>query len=157
MRFSKIKQNDIANGNGIVMSLWTQGCPHQCKGCFNTETWDFNSGNEFKDSDLNYIIDNIDKNNIRRNLSILGGEPLCPENVDGVKKLCKRFKEKYPSKKIYIWTGYVIEELNEKQKEVLNYIDTLIDGKFEESKKNLSIKLRGSENQRIIDIKTYFR
>lgn len=155
MRFSKIKQNDIANGIGIVMSLWTQGCPHHCKGCFNPQTWDFSGGDEFSDNDLDYILKNIDKNNIKRDLSILGGEPLCPENIDGVISLCKKFKEKYPSKKIYVWTGYVIEEFNEKQRDILKYIDTLIDGKFEEEKKNLSIELRGSENQRVIDVKKY--
>ncbi|MGL5753183.1 MAG: anaerobic ribonucleoside-triphosphate reductase activating protein [Paraclostridium sp.] len=153
MKFSKIKQNDIANGIGIVMSIWTQGCPHHCKGCFNVDTWDFNSGKEFTQKDLNYILDNIDKNNIKRDLSILGGEPLCPENIDGVINLCKVFKEKYPYKKIYIWTGYIIEEFDDIQREVLNYINILIDGKFEEDKKNLSIMLRGSENQRIIDVK----
>lgn len=153
MKFSKIKQNDIANGIGIVMSIWTQGCPHHCKGCFNVDTWDFNSGKEFTQKDLNYILDNIDKNNIKRDLSILGGEPLCPENIDGVIKLCKEFKTKYPNKKIYIWTGYIIEEFDDIQREVLNYINILIDGKFEEDKKNLSIMLRGSENQRIIDVK----
>ena len=155
MRFSKIKQNDIANGMGIVMSLWTQGCPHHCKGCFNVETWDFNGGKEFTEEDKKYIIENIDKNNIKRNLSILGGEPLCPENIEGVISLCKDFKKTYPHKKIYIWTGYVIEELDNEQKEILNYIDVLIDGKFEEANKNLSLKLRGSSNQRIIDIKEY--
>ena len=84
MRFSKIKDNDIANGIGITMSLWTQGCPHHCKGCFNGETWDFNSGKEFRKEDLDYILKNINKNSVQRDLSILGGEPLCPENVDGV-------------------------------------------------------------------------
>lgn len=153
MRFSKIKQNDIANGLGIVMSLWTQGCPHHCKGCFNKETWDFNGGKEFKDQDLNFIIENIDKNNIKRNLSILGGEPLCPQNIDKIINICKVFKEVYPDKLIYIWTGYILEEFNEKQKDVLKYINILIDGKFEEKNKNLSIKLRGSINQRIIDVK----
>ncbi|MGL5316662.1 MAG: 4Fe-4S cluster-binding domain-containing protein, partial [Peptostreptococcaceae bacterium] len=104
MRFSKIKDNDIANGEGIVMSLWTQGCPHHCKGCFNMETWDFDGGKEFTEEDKYYILQNIDKNNIKRNLSILGGEPLCPENVQGVIKLCKDFKEIYPEKLIYVWT-----------------------------------------------------
>ncbi|MGL6107917.1 anaerobic ribonucleoside-triphosphate reductase activating protein [Romboutsia sp.] len=153
MRFSKIKDNDIANGQGIVMSLWTQGCPHHCKGCFNPETWEFNSGREFKEEDFNYIVENIDKNNIKRNLSILGGEPLCSQNIDGVVDLCRRFKEIYPNKKIYIWTGYVMESLNETQKQVLNYIDVLVDGKFEEDRKDLSLVMRGSANQRIIDIK----
>lgn len=156
MRFSKIKDNDIANGEGIVMSLWTQGCPHHCKGCFNMETWDFNGGKEFKEEDKDYILQNIDKNNIKRNLSILGGEPLCPENVQGVIELCKAFKEKYPEKFIYVWTGYVVEEFNEIQNSLLKYIDVLVDGKFEEANRNLSLKLRGSTNQRIIDVKNGF-
>ena len=152
MRFSKIKDNDIANGEGIVMSLWTQGCPHHCKGCFNMETWDFAGGKEFKEEDKEYILQNIDKNNIKRNLSILGGEPLCQQNIQGVISLCKAFKEKYPEKIIYVWTGYVLEEFDDTQKKILDYIDVLIDGKFEIDNKDLSLKLRGSTNQRIIDI-----
>ncbi|MGM9536650.1 MAG: anaerobic ribonucleoside-triphosphate reductase activating protein [Intestinibacter sp.] len=153
MRFSKIKDNDIANGLGVTMSLWTQGCPHHCKGCFNGETWDFDAGEEFEDSDLQYIIENINKNNVHRDLSILGGEPLCPENVDGVIEVCKIFKEKFPEKKIYLWTGYVVEGFNQKQREVLNYIDVLVDGPFVQDKRNLSLMMRGSSNQRVIDIK----
>lgn len=153
MRFSKIKDNDIANGLGVTMSLWTQGCPHHCKGCFNGETWDFNAGEEFEDSDLKYILENINKNNVHRDLSILGGEPLCPENVDGVIEVCKIFKEKFPEKKIYLWTGYVVEGFNQKQREVLNYIDVLVDGPFVQDKRNLSLMMRGSSNQRVIDVK----
>ncbi|MDY4575867.1 MAG: anaerobic ribonucleoside-triphosphate reductase activating protein [Intestinibacter sp.] len=153
MRFSKIKDNDIANGLGVTMSLWTQGCPHHCKGCFNGETWDFNAGQEFEDSDLKYIIENINKNNVHRDLSILGGEPLCPENVDGVIEVCKMFKEKFPEKKIYLWTGYTVEQFNQKQKDVLNYIDVLVDGPFVQDKRNLSLMMRGSSNQRVIDVK----
>ncbi|MGM9532757.1 anaerobic ribonucleoside-triphosphate reductase activating protein [Intestinibacter sp.] len=153
MRFSKIKDNDIANGLGVTMSLWTQGCPHHCKGCFNGETWDFDAGEEFEDSDLEYILENINKNNVHRDLSILGGEPLCPENVDGVIEVCKIFKEKFPEKKIYLWTGYVVEQFNEKQRNVLNYIDVLVDGPFVQDKRNLSLMMRGSSNQRVIDVK----
>ena len=153
MRFSKIKDNDIANGIGITLSVWTQGCPHHCKGCFNKETWTFNEGNEFTNDDLNYIISNIDSFNVKRNLSILGGEPLCPENVEGVINLCREFKKVYPNKLIYLWTGYTIEEFNQKQKQILEYVDFIIDGKFEEAKKNLNLHLRGSSNQRIFDIK----
>ena len=155
MRFSKIKDNDIANGLGITMSFWTQGCPHHCKGCFNKETWNFEDGEEFTQEDLKYIIENINKNNIKRDLSILGGEPLCHQNVEGVITLCKEFKRHYPEKLIYLWTGYTIENFDDIQKEILNYIDILIDGKFEEDRKNLSIKLRGSSNQRVIDVKRY--
>ena len=153
MRFSKIKNNDIVNGIGITLSVWTQGCPHRCKGCFNKETWTFNEGNEFTNDDLNYIISNIDSFNVKRNLSILGGEPLCPENVEGVINLCREFKKVYPDKLIYLWTGYTIEEFNKLQKQVLEYVDFIIDGKFEEAKKNLNLHLRGSSNQRIFDIK----
>ena len=150
MRFSKIKLNDIANGVGITLSLWTQGCPHKCKGCFNRETWDFNGGMEFTKADEDYIINIINADNVKRDLSILGGEPLCPQNIEGVINLCKRFKEEYSDKKIYIWTGYRIEDLDETQSEILEYIDFLIDGKFEIDKKNLSLTMRGSSNQRIL-------
>lgn len=153
MRYSQIKDNDIANGKGVMMSLWTQGCPHRCKECFNPETWNYNGGMEFTQKQEQYILDNINTHNISRNLSILGGEPLCPENLDGVLALCKKFKERYPEKMIYIWTGYTLEDFNDTQKEVLNYIDILVDGKFEKDLKNLSLKLRGSSNQRIIDVK----
>ena len=150
MRFSKIKLNDIANGVGITLSLWTQGCPHKCKGCFNRETWDFNGGMEFTKADEDYIINIINADNVKRDLSILGGEPLCPQNIEGVINLCKRFKEEYPDKKIYIWTGYVLENFDTKQAEVLKYIDILVDGMFELDKKNLSLTMRGSSNQRIL-------
>ena len=153
MRFSKIKDNDIANGLGINMSLWTQGCPHHCKGCFNGETWNFDDGKEFTQSDLDYMIENINKNNVERNLSILGGEPLCPENINGVINVCKTFKDRFPEKKIYVWTGYVVENFDQKQKEVLKYIDVLVDGPFVQEKRNLSLIMRGSSNQRVIDVK----
>lgn len=153
MRYSKIKDNDIVNGKGITMSLWTQGCPHHCKGCFNAETWAFNGGMEFTKEQEDYILNNINASNVSRDLSILGGEPLCEQNVEGVISLCKKFKEVYPEKKIYIWTGYTLEEFNETQKEVLKYIDVLIDGQFKIDLKNLSLKLRGSSNQRVIDVK----
>lgn len=153
MRYSEIKDNDIVNGKGIMMSLWTQGCPHHCKGCFNPETWGFDGGMEFTEEQEIYILDNINAFNVSRDLSILGGEPLCPQNVDGVISLCKKFKEKYPDKKIYIWTGYTLEKFNETQKEVLKYIDVLVDGQFKIDLKNLSLKLRGSSNQRVIDVK----
>ena len=153
MRFSKIKNNDIVNGIGITLSVWTQGCPHHCKGCFNKETWTFNEGNEFTNDDLNYIISNIDSFNVKRNLSVLGGEPLCPQNVEGVINLCKEFKTVYPDKLIYLWTGYTIEEFNQKQKQILEYVDFIIDGKFEEAKKNSNLHLRGSSNQRVLNVK----
>ena len=153
MRINRIKDNDIANGFGITMSLWTQGCPHHCKGCFNGETWSFVDGEEFTEENLKYIMENIDKYNINRDLSILGGEPLCPENIEGVLHVCEAFKNKYPHKKIYVWTGYTAEDFDELQREIFKYADVLVDGKFEEEKKNISLTLRGSSNQRVINVK----
>lgn len=153
MRFSKIKDNDVVNGKGIMMSIWTQGCPHRCKECFNPETWNYTGGKLFTEQDLAYILTNINQHGVQRNLAILGGEPLCPENVEGVLGLCQAFKEHYPGKKIYLWTGYVLEHFTEKQKEILSFVDVVIDGPFQREKKDYSLTLRGSSNQRIINVK----
>ena len=154
MNYIKIKENDVANGEGITVSLWTAGCPHHCKGCFQPETWDYNAGQEFSQDTAKYILELLDKNGIKRNLSILGGEALCPENIDMVWLLCRYIKRKRPETIIYIWTGYTYEYLVEKYTlKLFENVDYLIDGKFEEDKKDLSLKLRGSYNQRVIDIK----
>ena len=131
MRYTKIKDNDVANGVGITMSVWTQGCPHHCEGCFNAETWNFEGGDEFTEKNLKYVL----------------------ENIDGVLELCREFKSMYPNKKIYLWSGYVFEEFNEKQREILKYVDILVDGPFQLQSRNLSLTLRGSLNQRVIDVK----
>ena len=155
MRINRIKDNDIANGFGITMSLWTQGCPHHCKGCFNKETWNFTDGEEFTEENLNYIIDNIDKHNVKRDLSILGGEPLVNYNIDAVIDICKNIKKIFPNVQIWIWSGFLFETLIklEKFQELVNYFDVLVDGKFEIDKKDLTLMYRGSSNQRVIDIK----
>lgn len=157
MRYAKIKPNDIANGVGISVSLFTQGCPHRCKGCFNSETWSFDGGKEFTEEDKKYLFDCLNKHGIKRNLSILGGEPLCEQNIDGVIELCKEFKDKYPDRQIYVWTGYEIEYLMEKYGDkfdcLLANINWLIDGKFVEELKDITLKLRGSKNQRVIEIR----
>lgn len=153
MRYTKIRPNDVTNGEGIVVSLWTQGCPHHCKGCFNVETWDFNKGEEFKEKQAYEILRLLDDKGVERNLSILGGEPLCPQNIKGVLSLCKFIKELRPKTKIFVWTGYTLEELIRKYSlEKFKDIDILIDGKFEESLKDLTLTMRGSKNQRVIDI-----
>lgn len=153
MKYSLIKLNDIANTpNGITLSLWTQFCPHHCKNCFNPETWSLNDGTEFNKESYDYICKNINNNGVNRSLSILGGEPLSKPNIDGVIKLCKQFKNDFPEKDIYLWTGYTYEELDDKQKEILPYLTLLIDGLFEQDKKDLSLMLRGSKNQRVIDV-----
>lgn len=158
MRYADIKPNDVINGVGISVSLWVQGCPHHCKGCFNQETWDFNGGKEFGYDELNFIIKSLKKNEINRNFSILGGEPLCSENIDSVRNLIKIVKFVSPKSKIFVWTGYTYEKLIEKyHKWWLEDIDVLIDGKFEIDKKDLTLKLRGSMNQRVIDIQESLR
>lgn len=153
MKYSQIKPNDIVNGEGISVSLWTQGCPHHCKGCFNQSTWNYKDGKEFTQADCDYILSILNKDNIKRNFSVLGGEPLCPENIEGVLSLVETVKRNFPDIKVYVWTGYLFEELINRYPNLnFNYIDVLIDGKFEKELKDLSLLLRGSKNQRVIDV-----
>ena len=153
MKINTIKLNDIVNSDeGINISVFTQYCPHHCKGCFNKETWPLDGGYEYNDKVYQYIYENINKNGVKRNLSLLGGEPLAAPNIEGVIDLCKRFKNDFPERHIYLWTGYVFEDLSDDQREVLPYIDTMIDGKFVEELKDITLKLRGSKNQRVIDV-----
>lgn len=154
MRYCKIKPNDVANGIGITVSLWTQGCPHHCKGCFNTETWDFSKGKEFTHEQVNEILELLDAYGVHRNLAILGGEPLCEENIYGVFSLLSVVKAERPNTKVYVWTGYKLEDLLSKYwKMEFKNIDVLIDGQFQQDKADMRLKLRGSSNQRIIDMK----
>ena len=149
MRISGINENDVVNGKGVCVSVFMQGCPHQCKGCFNPETWDFNGGRAIEDEqkEINNILNLINQNGVQRNLSILGGEPLHKINISFVKDLLKQAKEKYPTIKTFVWTGYLLEELD---KNDLQNIDILIDGKFVEELRDISLELRGSSNQRIL-------
>jgi anaerobic ribonucleoside-triphosphate reductase activating protein len=154
MRYAKINPNDIANGEGVCVSLFVQGCPHRCKGCFNPETWDFGGGEEFTLNTMKEIMEALDANGIQRNFSILGGEPLAPANRDTVLNIIKTIKFLNKEIKIYVWTGYYLESIaNEPNiKEIISLADYIIDGPFEEDKKDLSLKLRGSSNQRIWDL-----
>ena len=138
----------MINGEGVCTSFWTQGCPHHCPGCHNPETWNFYGGHE-KESEIliTEVLNMIEANGIQRNLSILGGEPLCKENVDFVCRLTATAKKKYPNIKIYVWTGYLLEDL---KPEWLENIDVLIDGKFEIDKRDITLKLSGSSNQRAL-------
>ena len=112
MKYAAIKENDIVDGEGICVSFWTQGCPFRCKGCHNPETWSFDGGiEEDENTLLNKILYLIDKNNVQRNLSILGGEPLCKQNREFVAKLVIATKRRFPNIKIFLWTGYEIEFL----------------------------------------------
>lgn len=154
MKYAKIRKMDISNGEGVRVSLFVQGCSFHCKNCFNQETWDFNGGKEFTTAEIQKIIELVDKDYIA-GLSILGGEPLHNNNVDEVFHIVATFKEKFPNKDIWLWTGFKFEDAikDSKRKFILRNIDVLIDGQFEEDKKDLTLKWRGSSNQRVIDCK----
>jgi anaerobic ribonucleoside-triphosphate reductase activating protein len=141
---------DIANGPGVRVSVFMQGCPFHCKNCFNPETWDFNLGKEFTDEVIDHILDLCDKDHIA-GLSILGGEPMHPVNIEGSTKLAKKFKEKFPKKNLWAWTGFLYDR-DLKDKEIMNFLDVLVDGQFVEELHNPKLKWCGSSNQRVIDV-----
>ena len=150
LRWSAIRKQDIANGPGTRVSIWVQGCPFHCKGCFNPETWNPDAGHVLGPKVLKQFLD-FGNNNYIFGYSILGGEPLL--NCKDMLQLVMAIKEKYPNKTIWMWTGFKYEDLTNEQKEILKYIDVLVDGQFIDELKNPNLKFRGSSNQRIIDIK----
>ena len=151
MRYNKIRKMDISNGPGVRVSIFMQGCTFNCKNCFNPETHDFNGGREFGDDTIERILELCSLEHID-GLSILGGEPMHPKNIEGTTKLAKIFKEKYPNKTIWVWSGFLFDR-DLKDKEILNYIDVLVDGQFKEELYNPKLKYCGSSNQRVIDVK----
>lgn len=151
MRYNKIRKMDISNGPGVRVSIFFQGCLFHCKGCFNPETWDFNGGKEFNDDVINHIL-NLCASDVISGLSILGGEPLNPQNILGTTKLAKAFKEKYPEKTIWLWSGYLFDEYT-KDKDIVNYVDVIVDGQFKIELSSPLLKYKGSSNQRVIDVK----
>lgn len=151
MRYNKIRKMDISNGPGVRVSIFFQGCHFHCKGCFNEETWDFNGGKEFNKTTISHVLD-LCNNEVISGLSILGGEPLNPKNISCATELAKAFKEKYPHKKIWLWSGYLYEDYI-KDKEIINYLDVLVDGQFKIDLSSPLLKYKGSSNQRVIDIK----
>ena len=156
MKYAGLMENDIANGEGVCVSLWTQGCPHHCPGCHNPETWDFEGGYEVPDDIRGKIVKAISANGITRNFSVLGGEPLCEENLDFVLNIITAVRTAYPNIKIYIWTGYTFKELIDKQDQritdILKQTNFLIDGRYDESLRDITLPLRGSSNQNIIKL-----
>lgn len=152
VKFAAINKNDFINGEGVCVSLWVQGCPHHCKGCHNPEQWDFNGGNEIDiDILINEILIAIEANGIQRNFSILGGEPMAQRNISNTLYILEQVKKHFPNIKTYVWTGYTIEELlSLYNKEILQNIDILIDGRFILAERDITLKLRGSKNQRIL-------
>ena len=159
MNYADIKKIHVANGDGVRVSVFVSGCNHHCKGCFNECAWDFNYGNKFTEKQEDEVLKDLDHDYIS-GLTLLGGEPLEPVNQAGLLPLVKKVKEKFPDKKIWCYTGFDFEKdvvgkmakQNETTKELLNYIDVIVDGKFEEEKKDLKLKFRGSSNQRILDV-----
>lgn len=152
MRVANLNKNDTVNGEGICVSLWVQGCPHHCKGCHNPEQWDFNGGEYVNNWHLiDKIAEAITANGIQRNFSILGGEPFAPQNINDTYQILWYIKEKFPSIKTFVWTGYTLKQLQGMYKDtLLENVDVLIDGPFIESERDITLKLRGSKNQRIL-------
>lgn len=149
MRYARIRKMDVSNGPGVRASLWTQGCHFHCDGCFNKETWDYSAGREYTQETEDKIIDTCKKKHIV-GLSILGGEPLSKCNLKELKKLLQRFRKEIPEKDVWLWTGYIYENLSKEQLEVVNLCDVIVDGQFNDSKKDLDLQYRGSSNQRVI-------
>jgi len=161
MNYGEIKKADIANGLGVRVSLFVSGCTHHCKNCFNQMTWDFDYGKVFDEKAEQEVIDALKPNHIA-GLTLIGGEPMEPANQRGLLPLVKKVKELYPDKNIWCYTGYLfdLELLKESRArcevtdEFLSYIDILVDGRFVEELKDITLRFRGSSNQRIIDVKS---
>ncbi len=151
MRYNLVRKMDISNGPGVRVSVFMQGCEFHCKNCFNAETWDFKGGKEFTDETIEAII-NLCKQEHITGLSILGGEPMHPVNIEGTTELARVFKEECPEKNIWIWTGYLFDK-DLKGKEVLNYADVIVDGQYVDDLHDPTLKWKGSSNQRVIDVK----
>lgn len=150
MRYNRIRKMDIADGPGVRVSIFMQGCTFKCKNCFNPETHDFNGGKEFTDATIDRVLELCSNENVE-GLSILGGEPMHHLNIEGTRKLAKAFKEKYPNKNLWVWTGFLFDR-DLKNEETLKYIDVLVDGQYVDELHNPTLKWRGSSNQRVIDV-----
>ena len=161
MYYGNVKKNDIANGEGVRTSLFVSGCRNGCKNCFNRETWAFDYGEPFTEAVEEDILKSCESS-YKRGLTVLGGEPMEPENQQAVLSLIKKFKERYPDKTVWLYTGNLYEELMGEvgshykcldiTRELLSYVDILVDGRFIEEEKSLGLRFRGSRNQRIIDM-----
>lgn len=153
MKYAGLILNDITAAPGISVTVFTQGCPHKCPGCHNPDTWNKNAGFEIeKDELIAKVMFALKDRDLKRNLCIMGGEPLVDYNIDFCIDLCKAVRKESPKTKIYLWSGYLISDIQKmkKGKEILNNIDVLIDGPYVEAERDITIPLRGSRNQSII-------
>ena len=150
MRYNKIRKMDISNGPGVRVSIFMQGCTFHCKDCFNPDTHDFNGGSEFNEAIIEQILSLCDQPYID-GLSILGGEPLHPTNIEGTTRLAKAFKERFPDKSVWVWSGFLFVKVLMGQV-VLHYIDVLVDGTYVAELHSPKLKWKGSANQRVIDV-----
>lgn len=146
MRYKSILKFDSANGKGIRTTIWFTGCRFHCKECFNNQIWDFNSGLPFDAEAKNKLFKYISNEHVK-GLSVLGGEPL--QQGEEMYELLKEVKENFPNKDIWLWTGYYLNELNDLQKKIISLCDYVVDGRFEEEKKDVRLYFRGSSNQTI--------
>lgn len=157
MRYAGIIKNDVAAGKGVCVTFFVQGCDTHCPGCHNSQTWDFKGGYEFTPEVLNNIINALKANGVQRNLCIMGGEPLHENNRFLVQLIITEVKKVYPDIKIYLWTGYLYEDLIAKHEKILQNIlqeiDVLIDGPFIQEQRDITLEMRGSKNQRILNLK----
>ena len=158
MNFATIKKRDIANGPGVRVSLFVSGCTHRCEGCFNEVAWDFNYGEPFTKQVEDELLEALAPDYIQ-GLTLLGGEPFEPENQRALLPFLKRVREVYPQKNIWCYSGYTLEQLQGESRarcevtdEMLAQLDVLVDGRFVLAKKNIRLRFRGSENQRLIDM-----
>lgn len=160
MYYSEVKKCDIANGPGVRVTIFVSGCTHHCKGCFNEMTWDFRYGREFTEDDIDKIMKLLEPSYIA-GLTLLGGEPMEYPNQQGLLPLLRKVKGAYPDKTVWCYTGYLYEKdilenfcgKWEETNEMLSYLDVIVDGEFVEEQKDISLRFRGSSNQRIIDVK----
>ena len=173
MRYASIRSLDVSNGEGVGVSLFVQGCPFHCKNCFNSDTWDFNGGKEWTEKTKNKFMELIDRPYIKR-VSFLGGECLAEQNLDEVLKLVQEIRISFPEKTIWLYTGFEWNQIMDikviqpifsckdlenkiqnvlKRQEIIKQCDVLVDGEYIDEQKNLSLKFRGSKNQRVIDVK----
>jgi len=161
MNYATIKNCDIANGPGVRVSLFVSGCTHHCKGCFNEVAWDFDYGEPFTQRTIDSVLEMLAPDYVK-GITLLGGEPFEPQNQPPILDLLRQIKQKYPEKTIWAFTGYLFDQdilagklgAWEITKEYISYLDVIVDGPFVEAKKDLSLRFRGSSNQRIIDVPT---